>query len=102
MTETMLKMRYDNKPKIVIESPSFGTMMNCAVRYGLGRMSYIVGSICDYVTPLIPYLDLNTLYVINADITKHAQSHDLGMEQDAVHWLALRKEIQAEIDRRKS
>lgn len=101
MTETESKMLYDQKPKILLESPTFGMMMCSAVRYALGRKTYITGTTCDFITPLVPYLDIVALLNINADITEHAEMNHLGMDIDREHWLNLRAEIQREIVFRK-
>ena len=101
MTETESKMLYDQRPKIIPESPTFGMMMCSAVRYALGRMTYITGTTCDFIAPLVPYLDMSALQNINKDITEHAEMNRLGMDIDREKWLKLRSEIQKEIAFRK-
>lgn len=101
MTETERKMLYDQRPKIIPESPTFGMMMCSAVRYALGRKTYIVGTTCDFITPLVPYLDMSALQKINKNITDHAEMNQLGMDIDREHWLKLRSAIQKEIAFRK-
>lgn len=101
MTETEAKMAYDAKPKILLESPTFGLMMCSAVRYALCRMTYITGTTCDFITPLVPYLDISALQNINKDITELAELNLLGMDIDREHWLNLRTAIQHEIAFRK-
>lgn len=101
MTETESKMLYEQKPKILPESPTFGMMMCSAVRYALGRKTYIVGTTCDFITPLVPYLDMSALQNINKDIAEHAEMNQLGMDIDREHWLNLQAEIQREIAFRK-
>ena len=102
MTETESKMLYDQRPKIIPESLAFGMMMCSAVRYALGRMTYITGVTCDFITTLIPYLDISALQNINKDITEHAEMNQLGMDIDREHWLKLRTAIQHEIAFRKN
>lgn len=94
-------MVYDAKPKIIIESQSFGMILCSAVRYALGRMTYIVPSTTEYITPLIPYLSTNILLIMNKDITEAKKMNMLGMECDAKVWRAFRDEIQCEISARK-
>lgn len=101
MTETESKMLYDQRPKIIPESPTFGMMMCSAVRYALGRKTYITGTTCDFITPLVPYLDMSALQNINKDITDHAEMNHLGMDIDREKWLKLRSAIQKEIAFRK-
>lgn len=101
MTETESKMLYEHRPKIIPESPAFGLMMCSAVRYALGRMTYITKSTCDFIKPLVPYLDISALQNINKDITDHAEMNQLGMDCDREHWIDLRADIQREIAFRK-
>lgn len=101
MTESEQKRMYDAKPKIFPEDERFGEMMASAVRYALGRMSYIVGDTVGYIKPLVPYLSDKTLDVISTDIENHADFYDLGMEQDKEKWLDLYATIKAEIANRK-
>lgn len=101
MTETEAKMAYDAKPKIIIESQSFGMILCSAVRYALGRMTYIVPSTTEYITPLIPYLSTNILQIMNKDITDAEKDDCLGMDCDAKVWIAFRNEVQREIAFRK-
>lgn len=79
----------------------FGEMLNSAVRYAMGRMSYIVKDTVDYTRALIPYLDDRTLFVIERDISEQADLNALGMKMDAEDWLSLRADIIKEQMRRK-
>lgn len=49
------------KPMISLESEDFGAILNCAVRYSLGRRSYMPKLVTDFITPLLPYLSDKTL-----------------------------------------
>lgn len=100
MTETEQKHAYNMKPVILPDDEEFGQMMVSAVRYALGRMTYIVRTTTDYVTPLIPWLSYNTLRIINEDIQKYADFYDLGMECDRARWLKLAADIRAEMKER--
>jgi len=75
-------MAYDAKPKVIIESQSFGMILCSAVRYALGRMTYIVP-------------------IMNKDITDAEKDDCLGMDCDAKVWIAFRNEVQREIAFRK-
>lgn len=78
----------------------FCEMLNSALRYALGRMSYIVQDTADYIRPLIPYLDNRTLFVMERDITDAAEMNGLGMKMDAEVWTALRADIVREMQKR--
>lgn len=46
----------------------FGAVINCAIRYCLGRETYMPHLVMDYVRPLLSELDNKTLAVIVNDI----------------------------------
>lgn len=79
----------------------FCEMLNSALRYALGRKSYIVQDTADYIRPLIPYLDNRTLYIMERDITDAAEANGLGMKIDEETWTDLWKDIVKEIEKRK-
>ncbi len=80
----------------------FGTMLNCAVRYAIGRRSYMPGLVIDYITPLLPLLDSRTLSVFDRDIAEHEAAGDLGDPIiDAPGWKNFRAAVQHEIASRK-
>lgn len=100
MTESEAKRYYEQRPKIYPEDERFGQMMCCAVRYALGRMSYVVHDVCDYITPLLPVLSTHSLQNMYRDITERAEVQDLGMEIDAENWMTLRLHIIRELKER--
>ena len=66
----------------------------CAVRYALGRMSYIVGDVCRYVALKQPDLSQNCINIIIRDIEEelkryHDAGQTLGMECDERTWVRL-------------
>lgn len=66
----------------------------CAVRYALGRMSYIVGIVCEYVAVKQPELSQNCINIIIRDIEEelkryHDAGQTLGMECDERTWVRL-------------
>ena len=77
-----------------------GMMLNCAVRYALGRRTYAVHDVVRYVTPLIPYLSNRTVSVMERDIREHGDYGDPGIDKPA--WMGLLERLQAEITRRKT
>lgn len=67
----------------------------CAVRYALGRMSYVVSEVCQYAAMQKDKLSKNCINVIVRDIEEELERfHDLGeklgMECDEKEWLKLR------------
>ena len=78
---------------------NFETILLCAVRYAIGRRTYIPSRVIDYITPLLPYLSGNTLKLIANEITEHeAYEGGLGDEKiDRPYWKQFLREIRLEI-----
>ena len=69
----------------------------CAFRYALGRKTYIVGTVTDYLTERIRVLSELAKKIIIQEITEAEGDTGfmgLGREDDKVRWLALRKKLQ--------
>ena len=77
----------------------FETILLCAVRYAIGRKSYMPSMVIDYITPLLPYLSENTLRLIANEITEHdTYEGGLGDEKiDRPYWKQFLREIRLEI-----
>ena len=77
---------------------AFGEMVNCAVRYCLGRQTYAAKACVDYIMPIIPQLDDTTLKVIKNDIEgAENKPHGLGADFDAKEWRRLLTSIKQEL-----
>ena len=78
---------------------NFETILLCAVRYAIGRKTYIPPMVIDYITPLLPYLSENTLRLIANEITKYeAYEGALGDEMiDRPYWEQFLRKIRLEI-----
>ena len=76
--------------KSVPINEDFGTILICAVRYSLGRQSYMPRLVQDYIRPLLPCLDKKTLYITQKDIEAAAQyPGGLGDEDiDRPGWIS--------------
>ena len=66
----------------------------CAVRYALGRMSYIVGVVAEYVSVKQPGLSKECINIIIRDIEEELERYHkcgqlLGMECDERTWVRL-------------
>ena len=59
-----------NAPKIDLADDNFGCVLNCAVRYAMGRETYMPSLVISFITPLLPYLSDNTLWRFDQDITE--------------------------------
>lgn len=88
-----------NNQKICIEpDEDFGLVLNCAVRYALGRQTYVPISVCDFITPLIPKLSNKTLWCMEKDV---ANAYSYGDEKiDKPVWMKFLDDVRDEINRR--
>jgi hypothetical protein len=69
--------------------PDLGVLAICAIRYALGRRSYMPGLICRIVEGLA--LDGRDIGVILRDIDEAKARDRLGDDCDRREWLALRR-----------
>jgi hypothetical protein len=70
----------------------------CAVRYALGRMSYIVGVVAEYVNCIKNNLSKECVNIIIRDIEEqiqfyHSYNSTCGMECDEETWKNLLKAL---------
>lgn len=82
----------------------FETMLICAVRYSIGRESYMPSIIIEYANYLIPMLSGNTLFILRRDITEEVERYkrsgwEIHMKDE---WLKLADSINAEYEHRKA
>jgi len=63
----------------------------CAVRYALGRRSYIVGLVCNYIKKRLESLSFVAIGHIIDEITEAEKEDGLGSEIDKNEWLNLRR-----------
>ena len=79
---------------------NFETILLCAVRYAIGRQTYMPSMVIDYITPLLSHLSYNTLGLIAAEIIDHSYDGGLGDEKiDRPYWLNFKRKILAEMER---
>lgn len=69
---------------------NFGSILICAVRYALGRKTYMPSVVVDFITPIVRYIDSKTLAVISKEIKSAAKDNKLGDPTiDAPPWKSL-------------
>lgn len=79
---------------------NFGAVLICAVRYCIGRQSYMPELVMDKIMPWIPMLSIQTLRCFERDIE---EADNLGDEKiDAPRWRVFLCDVKAEIKRRKN
>lgn len=77
----------------------FGAVITCAIRYCLGRETYMPHLVIDYIRPLLSDLDNKTLTVIVNDIEG---APSLGHTSiDAPAWQKFLSEVQEELQHRR-
>ena len=82
----------------------FELMMISALRYAIGRYTYMPGITIDYIRYLIPQLSAKTLFVMMRDIDEEIEryqriEHELYMAKE---WAKLAEEIGVEYEKKKA
>ena len=77
----------------------FQTILMCALRYSLGRRSYMPALVIGYITPLLPELSDNTLTVMERDISTAGDYGDKVIDEPS--WMKFLEAIHKEQERRK-
>lgn len=84
--DEILSEMQKEEPSVPIDE-NFESMMISALRYALGRKSYIVSTTIDYITPILPSLSDATIACMLNDVDEKFNMCDaLGMEQDRNEW----------------
>lgn len=77
----------------------FETIFICAIRYCIGRQTYMPSLIQRQIRPLLPQLDSGTLAVMRNDIQT---ADNYGDEKiDKPGWIRFLADIEAELENRK-
>lgn len=80
----------------------FASVCVSAVRYALGRRTYIVSDVCGFITPLLGILETNTLKVMYKDIADAEAVEGLGDRTiDEPIWMNLKEKIRIVLSTRK-
>ena len=87
----------DETPVIDLKDNDFGCILCAAVRYSLGRTTYMPGLVTDFIRPLLPYLNDNAVHNIRKEIS---ETSDYGDDCDARTWLNFLNDVKAEIEKR--
>lgn len=87
-----------------MKKDKFGIILGCALRYALGRRTYIVSIITDYIIENIDDIETRDLIVMKRDIEEKRDdpwgSKPLGDDCDVKDWMNLLSNINEEIKRR--
>lgn len=86
----------DDVSSVDVAKNDFSSLCICAVRYAIGRRTYMPSIIIDTVSPLLQFLDKKSLFVILRDVK---EAKDLGDENiDKPKWLAFIDRVQCQYD----
>lgn len=91
------------KNSIIVPSDrDFGAVCISAVRYCLGRQSYMPGLVQGFLRPLLPHFSDNDLSVMQRDIEEAEKWGGYGDERiDKPGWIRFLSDISSEITKRK-
>lgn len=91
----------EKTPKIDPANDDFGAVCNCAVRYCLGRRTYMPKLVQDFIYPYLKFLTDKTLAVFVRDIENCVkQNLSLGNSYDRENWLNFCTVVKQELERR--
>lgn len=85
-----------------------GAVLNCAVRYCLGRLSYMPGLVMGEIRPMLPDCSDKTLWCFEKDIAQFLKDCEnmgsksfFGGDPYILEWKRFREDVVKEIERRK-
>ena len=78
----------------------FFTIIVCAIRYALGRRTYMPSLVCGYAKQYIQQIPTKDLYVISRDIREHGSrsygAEAYGDECDLKTWMNFLEAVETE------
>lgn len=81
----------------------FGAICNCAVRYAVGRRTYMPGLVIDFITPHLSELTDKTLWCFQQDLYQRLdEGFDFGDEFNLQNWVSFLENVDKEIEKRKT
>ena len=88
--------------QINTDDANFNIVINSAIRYAIGRKTYVPKAVIDFVTPLLSDLSTLALESIEKDIKLNYENSFLGnSEIDKPIWLKFLAKVRNELDKRK-
>lgn len=87
---------------MVQRDDDFSELAVCAVRYALGRMTYVSYSVPRAIINNVDLMTTNALKVIFRDIEEYKRRNGhIGMDFDEDSWMRFKDNIESVIERRK-
>lgn len=81
------------------DKEDFELIYNCAVRYCIGRQTYMPRVIQRVIKPLLPELENRTLIIMRSDIRDAGYWGDETIDKPG--WMQFLADIEAELERRR-
>lgn len=83
----------------ILDTDDFGAICNCAVRYAIGRRSYMPSIVCGFMKAAIRHLNEKTIGCMERDI-REAEKYGWGYGDtcDYYEWMKLLKVIHKHMD----
>lgn len=75
-----------------LDDDYFGTILVCAVRYSIGRRSYMPSLVQDFIRPLLPHLSGKALFVMERDIREADYYGDPAIDEPG--WAQFLADVQ--------
>ena len=95
-------MAKNKKHTVDPSDDNFGAVLNCAVRYAMGRQTYMPHLVIDFITPLLPELNDTALWCFDRDIADQIKfGGSFGdIRIDEPKWMQFHAKVKAEIAQR--
>ena len=82
------------RPVINISREEFGAVLTCAVRYAIGRRTYMPHLVIGFIRSLLPYIDKKTLWTMKQDIAAAGSYGDPVIDEP--EWRRFLSEVEEE------
>ena len=79
--------------KITKDDDFGGAVLNCAVRYALGRRTYMPGLVMDVIRPMLKNCSDKTLWCFDRDISEWLAGRTGEMTAYEKEWSSFRDEV---------
>lgn len=83
-------------PVVDPANEDFGAILNCAVRYALGRRTYMPSLVIGFITPRLKQLSSKTLWCFDQDVTDARYVGGYGDPCDEDDWIRFLAAVRAE------
>ena len=85
--------------KNLVINDDFESVLICAVRYCIGRRTYMPSTVIRYIIPLLSSLSSTSLSCMRRDIEEAERINSLGDENiDKPLWISFKEKIEEEIE----